>query len=96
MDEFLEWESVTPRTCAYCDIVEEDLWILNVHFGSKAKRLTIDCMEPNLYKIGNITWACDRCNLVKGHQFSFDVMREVAQTYIKPYWLKLKEETKNE
>ena len=94
--EFIEWESNTPRICVYCDISEDDLWIIQDNLGSKSTRLTIDCMKPNHYSIDNIVWACDRCNVVKGHQFTFEQMREIGQKYIKPYWEKIKEETKNE
>jgi len=94
LNDFLEWEQKTPRVCVYCDIPERDIWILNKHLGSKAKRLTIDCIKPNFYHIDNIVWACDRCNVIKGHQFTFNEMREIGQRYVKPYWQKIKEETK--
>lgn len=93
LEEFLEWEKNTPRICVYCDLPEEDIWIIKEYLGSKGDRLTIDCVKPNLYHINNIVWACDRCNVIKGHQFTFKQMREIGQRYVKPYWIKIKEES---
>ena len=89
--DFIAWYESQPRVCAYCDILEEDLWIVQNHYGRRVKRLTVDSMDNSRgYDLDNIILACARCNFIKSDLLSFDEMREFAQKYIKPKWVEIK------
>lgn len=86
-DEFTEWYTNEPKTCAYCDIPEELLYIIRTQFDRRVKRLGVDCKDNNEgYTLDNMVLACHRCNFIKLNLFSFDEMREIAQKYLKPKW----------
>jgi len=92
--EFIEWYEEQNKQCVYCDLPEDLVSLLQKHFRSRAQRLTIDCIDGDAgYKLGNIVLSCDRCNTIKGNMFSFEEMRAVGQEYVKPIWMRLKEET---
>jgi len=88
---FVEWYDPLKKICAYCDISEEDFKLIKREYGSRTKRLTIDCKDNRVgYEENNIVLACERCNQIKSNLLSFDEMREFAQKYIKPKWMELK------
>jgi len=96
-NEFINWYESEPKICAYCDLAESDLWILQEEFDNRVERLTVDCKDNSLgYQLDNIVLACERCNFIKGNLFDFDTMREIGQTYVKPIWLSIKHRTKRE
>ena len=87
---FVEWYKSQPRVCAYCDIPEEYVTLLEYSYGTKTDKLTVDCKDNYLgYVEGNLTLACMKCNSVKNDVFSFEDMHDIAQKYIKPQWLAL-------
>lgn len=91
-DVFISWYDNEPKTCCYCDISEEDLSTCGDIFNESIIRLTLECKDNDLgYIIDNIALACLRCNSIKGDIFTFDEMREIAQSYIKPKWERGKE-----
>ena len=90
-EDFVNWYNTQEKKCAYCDIPEEDFFLLREKYGSRAKRLTVDSKDNSLgYEIGNIVLACERCNFIKSNILSFDEMREIGQRFIKPKWQALK------
>jgi len=90
---FIKWYELQPKICGYCDVVEEDLWVVQNHYGKRVKRLTVDCMDNSRgYDLNNIILACIRCNFIKSDLLSYGEMREFAQKYIKPKWMKIKNE----
>lgn len=93
-EEFVQWYTTQSRICGYCDLTEEDLWILQKQYGNRVKRLTIDSMD-NLrgYDVDNLILACIRCNFIKSDLLSYNEMREFAQKYLKPNWLKIKKDS---
>ena len=87
MEEFLEWADRQEMMCGYCDLPEEQVWIMNDYFLAKGNRLTVDCMDNPLgYINGNLIWACDKCNSVKNNILNYEQMRYIGQTFIKPIW----------
>lgn len=90
-DEFVEWYTKQDRICAYCSILEDDLWILREHFDNRVYRLTVDNKDNKLgYSLENMVLACERCNFIKGNLFSFEQMREIGQKYVRPIWEEIK------
>lgn len=87
--EFISWYKSQELKCAYCDVLEEDLSLLNDSHNNVRTRLTIDCMDNDLgYVKGNLVLACNRCNNTKNNFFDYKTFREIAQKYIKPVWEK--------
>lgn len=87
---FIEWYNAQPRVCVYCDIPEEHTYMLEHSYGTKTNRLTVDCRDNySGYVEGNLALACYKCNSIKLDVFSFEEMREIAQKYLKPQWIKL-------
>ena len=96
-EDFVKWYDSQPKICAYCDIPEEHIMLLPEHFKMNRTRLAIDCKVNDLeYRLDNIVLSCGRCNSMKGDIFDYDTFREIAQKYLKPLWLKLKEEKDDE
>lgn len=94
---FIEWYNSQPRVCAYCDIPEEYVTLLEYSYGTKTDKLTVDCKDNYLgYVEGNLSLSCMKCNSIKNDVFSFDDMREIAQKYIKPQWMALVKKEKDE
>lgn len=86
-NEFVEWYENEAKQCAYCDIPEKHLWIIQQDFDRRVTRLEIDCKDNSIgYERDNIVLACHLCNFIKLHILTFDEMREVGQKYIKPKW----------
>ena len=92
-DEFIDWYEAQEKKCSYCDLPENLLEPFLSQYTSRFMRFTVDCIVPSLgYAVGNITIACDKCNSTKNNLFTFEEMREIAQKYIKPKWMKLVEQ----
>ncbi len=90
-DDFVEWYNAQPKKCAYCDIPEDDFVLLRNRYGSRAKRLTIDSKDNSVgYEVENMVLACERCNFIKSNILSFDEMRYIGLTFIRPKWKALK------
>ena len=90
-DEFVKWYGEQPKYCVYCDISEEDVKIWNDHLNSYVKKLTIECKDNLVgYTLDNMALACERCNFIKGNMFSYEIMQEIGQKYVKPLWGSLK------
>jgi len=86
-NEFIDWYFSQEKKCAYCDIPEETLHDVNDVMLGKTTRLEIDRINNDLgYALKNIVLACKRCNAIKNDYFSFSIMREIGQKYIKPIW----------
>lgn len=90
--DFYEWFKGTEKKCSYCDLT--DLTLDSVHIGGTLKNFTVDRINNDLpYQLGNICFACWRCNRAKSNLFSASDFREIAQKYIKPKWLRKAAET---
>jgi len=90
-NEFIEWYGSEPKICRYCEIPEALLELIANKYGSRWRRLTIDCKDNALgYRIDNIVLACDKCNITKNNMLTYDEMMYVGQNFIKPKWQKLK------
>ena len=87
-DEFVDWYNIVPRTCAYCDIEEDKIDLIEDNYNKQSERLSIDCVDNNEgYANGNIVLACRRCNSIKSDLLTYEEMREFAQKYIKPKYI---------
>lgn len=85
--DFVEWYINESKKCCYCDLPEEYLELVAEKYGSRWKRLTIDCKNNELgYVVGNLVLACDKCNITKNNMLTFDEMMYVGQNFIKPKW----------
>ncbi|GAG51216.1 unnamed protein product, partial [marine sediment metagenome] len=85
--DFIAWYVAEPKICAYCDIPEILLHRVDDALNNKINRLSIDCKDNEVgYKIGNIVLACNRCNYMKSDVLSFEQMRYIGQTFLKPIW----------
>ena len=61
--------------CEYCGIKQCQL----------DESLHIDRKDPRVgYVIGNMVFACRKCNLVKNSILTFEEMKEIGKKYIKP------------
>jgi len=88
-EDFIEWYESLPRKCAYCGINEEDVVKLDDPYNSLNERLTIDCIDNYLgYINGNMVLACRRCNNMKSDLLTFEQMRYIGQSFLKPLWEK--------
>lgn len=86
-DEFLEWYVKQDKVCSYCGLPEEHLELIANKYGSRWKRLTIDCKDNDVgYVTGNLVLACDKCNITKNNMLTYDEMMYVGQNFIKPKW----------
>jgi len=84
-EDFITWYNNEPKTCAYCDIKEEEISLIKDNYNKQSERLSIDCMDNGLgYVNGNLVLACRRCNSIKSDLLTYKEMREFAQKYIKP------------
>ena len=89
-EEFLEWYSHQEKTCRYCELPEKYLRLVADKYGSRWKRLTIDCKDNSMgYRVDNIVLACDKCNITKNNMLTYEEMLYVGQNFIKPKWMKL-------
>jgi len=94
-EEFLEWHENEPKHCRYCEISEENAWLMRKYFGAHGVQLSIDCKDNDLgYIIENLVLACDRCNFIKSNIFTYEEMLEIGQKYIKSKWQAFPEITK--
>jgi hypothetical protein len=100
-EDFVKWHESEPKICVYCDILEEDLHIMNDYYRPNTKhkpdsRLTIDRVDNDEgYVAGNMVLACGRCNFLKSNLLTFEEMVFFGQTYIKPKWQALKDSRVN-
>ena len=86
-EDFVEWHDAQPRVCEYCGISEEQLWLLQEHYGSVKDRLTVDCMNNAIgYSRGNLVLACDKCNQIKNNVLSYGDMKYIGENFIRPKW----------
>lgn len=84
---FIEWYENESKTCHYCDIPEKLLHLVAKKYGSRWKRLTIDCLNNDLgYIVGNLVLSCDKCNITKNNMLTYNEMMYVGQNFIKPKW----------
>ena len=89
-EEFIEWYEKQERRCVYCDVPEEKLDDYFDAYNVRSNRLTIDCVDNDRgYVGGNLVLSCKRCNDTKSDLFSFDEMRYIGETFIKPKWERL-------
>lgn len=92
-DEFIMWYTSTPRTCVYCSIPEEELYLWKAIVGGRFNRLTVDCKDNDIgYMVGNLVLACDKCNVMKGDVLTYEEMRYVGEYFIRPKWERVKRE----
>ncbi|GAG38086.1 unnamed protein product [marine sediment metagenome] len=85
--DFIDWYNAQTKQCVYCGIKEQDLHKVGDTHNNKLDRLTIDRKDNERgYSIDNIVLACHRCNGTKSDLFSYEIMKEIAQKYIKPMW----------
>jgi len=91
-EEFIDWYVNEPKICAYCYLPEEHLTLLAKKYGSRWKRLTVDCKDNDLgYVDGNLVLACDKCNITKNNMLTYEEMVFVGKNFIKPKWVSLLE-----
>jgi len=84
-DEFINWYKSEEKKCYYCGIPEERLNLVK-NFRGKL-RFSIDRKDNNNgYTRENICLACLTCNRVKGEIFSPEIMKKIANKFIKPIW----------
>ena len=89
-DEFLAWYELHELKCAYCDLPEEYISVLDDSVMRRSKHLTLDCKDNEIgYTIDNIVWSCPRCNFMKSDFLGFHAMRDIGQRHIKPVWERL-------
>jgi len=80
-----------PKTCEYCNIIEDDFPKVWGEFygGKRGKRLEPD-HKDNDYKnndIKNLCWACCLCNCAKSNKMTHKEMIEVGAV-IRTIWQK--------
>lgn len=86
-NEFIDWYNNQDKVCFYCGIHEEELSLVRDTQNTKAKRLTVDCIENNLgYTLDNIVLACGRCNFVKNDFFTHEDMITIGSLFVAPKW----------
>lgn len=96
-EEFIEWYTKQEKTCVYCDINENELRLVKDTQNTKARRLTVDCIENDLgYTLDNILLACGRCNFIKNDFFTHEQMLWIGQNFVKPKWREMLEQKVNE
>lgn len=79
-EDFIEWFRTQSPYCHYCNQpVEERLGRDRGHNDR-----TIDRKDTSIgYVLGNMVFACRRCNTIKGYWFSEKEMLEIADKYLK-------------
>lgn len=76
--EFREWYASTLKVCVYCDLD------ISQKTEKRMESLSIDRKYNEIgYVKGNLCFACNRCNTVKGNTFTYDEMVEIGHRYIK-------------
>lgn len=86
-DGFVAWYDAEPKVCAYCDVPEWSLPLLGDSNNQRRVKLNIDRVVNEVgYQVDNLVLCCTRCNYIKSDFFTFDEMREIGQTYVKPRW----------
>lgn len=86
---FIAWYEAQPKQCTYCDIPEDKIPFVDISFNDRVTHLVVDRKNNDLgYNAENIVLACHLCNFIKMNRFSYHEMREIAQKYIKPKWVK--------
>jgi len=89
-EEFIKWYDVPNKKCHYCGIPEGRLKLVADKYGSRWRRLTIDCKKnTGGYTMDNIVLACDKCNITKNNILSYEDMCYIGQNFIKPKWKQL-------
>jgi hypothetical protein len=85
-EDFTGWFDNERKVCYYCGISEKEmLQDVSSNMGSKDTRLTIDRMDNlHTYTVGNLVFACRRCNAIKGNHFTASEMLEIARLFITP------------
>lgn len=85
--EFIEWYKEQEHKCIYCGVPEELLHLIADKYGSRWKRLTIDCKDNEKgYAIDNIVLSCDKCNITKNNMLTYEEMLYVGENFIRPKW----------
>ena len=75
-EEFKKWFAEQKSECVYCHTTNEEAMNAYNH------RLHIDRKISSLgYVVGNMVFACQRCNLVKSGYLTYEQMKEVAEKY---------------
>ena len=96
-EDFVRWYTTQERHCVYCDLSEDDLWILQEQYDNRVHRLTVDCKDNKAgYVQENMVLACERCNAIKSNILTHEEMMYVGQNFIKPKWEKVRGEKANE
>lgn len=86
-EDFIKWYVAEPKTCRYCEIPENLLHLVAEKYGSRWKRLTIDCKDNELgYVKENLVLSCDKCNITKNNMLTYEEMLYIGQNFIKPKW----------
>jgi len=88
-EDFIAWYKSQEKKCAYCDISESTIQTDTDPYHKNITRLTVDCKDNNIgYETWNMVLCCGRCNSTKSDFFTFEEMRIIGQTFIKPNWQK--------
>ena len=87
LEEFHAWAANNPRVCTYCEISDQELWLLDLRTanGKRNEALGIDRIKSELYSLDNIAWCCYPCNRAKGNYLSSEEMRLLVPT-LKSIW----------
>ena len=84
-ENFIVWYEHEVKKCHYCDIDVKDLYLFAEKYGSRYRRLTVDCKDNDEgYVEGNLVLACDKCNITKNNMLTYEEMLYVGQNFIKP------------
>ena len=93
-EDFIEWYESQPKVCHYCGIHETELSQVNDTQNTKAKRLTVDCIDNDRgYSLDNIVLACGRCNFIKNDFFTHEQMLWIGQNFVRSRWYEMLEQT---
>ena len=92
-----EFFKLKVSDCYYCDIPSMFLELYSEYMGLKTPYMTIDRKNSSLpYTEKNTVAACAMCNRVKSNIFDHIEFKEIAQKYIKPKWLKHKDDVEDD
>lgn len=87
-EDFLMWYNSQPQVCHYCGLPKKHLKTFMQKYGSRWFRLTIDCKDNEAgYIAGNLVLACDKCNSIKSNILSYEDMKYIGETFVKPKWM---------
>lgn len=96
-EDFIAWYESQQKVCHYCGIHETELSQVNDTQNTKAKRLTVDCIDNDMgYSLDNIVLACGRCNFIKNDFFTHEQMLWIGQNFVRSRWYEMLEQKVNE